>query len=559
MERTFYLPLLDRALQFAAKHTDEQGRMVVDAEIDCKDSGWLVLGGVIRGVGAGWAIGKTDLRNCCRLWTLASVRVDDRRSAWTTFALLYAVFLSGGPEGAFASLFSESEWREIVRFIRQLDMRYLREASRNYCVAAALIEVMRVRFGFIGQTEIDPGHCMERMLEAYLGNGFFNDDDSRGSRDDRRIDAYSGEIIGLLLHYDELFDFRSPFHERIMKILKDFCASGRFLLNGEGELAKWGRSLRGEAEIKKVFLWEFAADRKLIEPEEADAAAEKMTSFFLQHGFSAEGQVFRDKGGNRGIWDEYTTHVQAQGYGIYGLAMAFRFASGAGHGKFLFPSERESFLQYLPGSGIVCANSVSTGVHYVIPLKNRMTKNMFFWHNRITGENDVTVDVSTKFMPVPYFGRLIPAPYSGSEPPFLPELCLDGGERLVPRNLEVSDEVPEIREREIRCRQRFHFCRCAEYEPAADFYADALLICRCDGLRYEFCFSGTPPEKSRLAFPFFLPPDPALALEIRFDGVEAEWCSSVGGASVYGPSTQRKTAFVSFGSFIGYDVRWKHV
>ena len=194
-------------------------------------------------------------------------------------------------------------------------MRYLREASRNYCVAAALIEVMRVRFGFVGQTEIDPGHCMERMLEAYLGNGFFNDDDSRGSRDDRRIDAYSGEIIGLLLHYDELFDFRSPFHERIMKILKDFCASGRFLLDGEGELAKWGRSLRGEAEIKKVFLWEFAADRKLIEPEEADAAAEKMTSFFLRHGFSAEGQVFRDKGGNRGIWDEYTTHVQAQGYG----------------------------------------------------------------------------------------------------------------------------------------------------------------------------------------------------------------------------------------------------
>ena len=184
---------------------------------------------------------------------------------------------------------------------------------------------------------------------------------------------------------------------------------------------------------------------------------------------------------------------------------------------------------------------------------------MFFWHNRITGENDVTVDVSAKFMPVPYFGRLIPAPYSGSEPPFLPEICLDGGERLVPRNLEVSDEVPEIRERKIRCRQRFHFCRCAEYEPAADFYADALLICRCDGLRYEFRFSGTPPEKSRLAFPFFLPPDPALALEIRFDGVEAEWCSSVGGASVYGPSTQRKTAFVSFGSFIGYDVRWKHV
>lgn len=559
MERSFYLPLLDRALQFAAAHTDEQGRMVVDAEIDCKDSGWLVLGGVIRGVGAGWTVGTVDLRNCCRLWTLASVRVEDRRSAWTTFALLYAVFLSGGREGAFASLFSASEWREVVHFVRQLDMRYLREASRNYCVAAALIEVMRVRFGFIEQAEIDPGYYIGQMLEAYLGDGFFNDDDSRGSRGDRRIDAYSGEIIGLLLHYDELFDFRSPFHERIMGILKEFCASGRFLLDRDGELAKWGRSLRGEAEVKKVFLWEFAAERKLIGPEEANAAAEKMVSFFQRYGFSAEGQVFRDKGGNRGTWDEYTTHVQAQGYGIYGLAMAFRFASGSGGGNFRFPSARESFLQYLPGPGIVCGNSISTGVHYVIPLQNRMTKNMFFWHNRITGENDVTVDVSTKFMPVPYFGRMIPAPYSGTEPPFLPEIHLDGGERLVPRNLEVSGQAPEIREKEIRCRQRFHFCRCAEYEPAADCCADVLLSCRCDGLRYEFRFSGTPPEKSRLAFPFFLPQDPALALEIRFDGGVEEWCSSAGGASVYGPLTQRKTAFVSFRSFIGYDVRWSHV
>ena len=122
MDRSFYLPLLDRALEFAAKHTDELGRMVVDSEIDCKDSGWLVLGGVIRGMEAGWQCGRVDLKRYCRLWTLASVRVDDRRSAWTTFALLYAVFLSGGRNGEFVSLFSPGEWEEFCCFIRQLDI-----------------------------------------------------------------------------------------------------------------------------------------------------------------------------------------------------------------------------------------------------------------------------------------------------------------------------------------------------------------------------------------------------------------------------------------------------
>ena len=49
MDRKIYLEELDRSLLFAAAHTDSAGRMVVDGEIDTKDSGWLVLGGVIRG------------------------------------------------------------------------------------------------------------------------------------------------------------------------------------------------------------------------------------------------------------------------------------------------------------------------------------------------------------------------------------------------------------------------------------------------------------------------------------------------------------------------------
>lgn len=559
MDRSFYLPLLDRALEFAAKHTDELGRMVVDSEIDCKDSGWLVLGGVIRGMEAGWQCGSVDLKRYCRLWTLASVRVDDRRSAWTTFALLYAVFLSGGRNGEFVSLFSPGEWEEFCCFIRQLDMRYLREASRNYCVAAALIDVMRLRFGLIEEAETDPDVYIGQMMAAYLGDGFFNDDDSRGSRGDRRIDAYSGEIIGLLLHYDELFEFRSDWHDRIMMVLKEFCISGRFLIDADGELAKWGRSLRGEAEIKKVFLWEAALKWNLLAGGEAEGAVEKMTSFFQSCGISPEGQIFRDKGQNRGIWDEYTTHVQAQGYGIYGLAMALRFASISQEAKLPLLAERESFLHYLKGPGIVCANSCTSGIHYVVPLKNRMTKNMFFWHNRITGENDVTVDVSTKFMPLPYFGHKIPAPYSGPEIPFLPVIHLAGGEELVPRNLIVSETPPEVSEEEIRCRQKFHFCRRAEYEPATELLADVLLICRCDGVKYEIRFSGDPPEGSRQIFSFFCPSDPSVVEEIAFDVPDIKWSFSAGGASVYGPVAWRNAASVNHCSFISYWVRWSHV
>ena len=51
-----YLALLDRALLFAARHTGADGRMSVNGEIDCKDAGWLVLGGAVRGVEAGWLL-----------------------------------------------------------------------------------------------------------------------------------------------------------------------------------------------------------------------------------------------------------------------------------------------------------------------------------------------------------------------------------------------------------------------------------------------------------------------------------------------------------------------
>jgi hypothetical protein len=57
---------------------------------------------------------------------------------------------------------------------------------------------------------------------------------------------------------------------------------------------------------------------------------------------------------------------------------------------------REDYVRCLRGPRIACANHAATGVHCVIPLSNRLTKLMYLWHNRITGENDVSVDMSRK-------------------------------------------------------------------------------------------------------------------------------------------------------------------
>ena len=250
MNRSVYLHELDRALVYAAEHTDSAGRMVVGGEIDTKDSGWLVLGGAVRGIEEGWNVGEHDLRDLCRRWTLASVRVDDVRSAWTTFALLLSFEFT---KGTFRELFSAEELNEITKFLCQIDMRFLLEASRNYRVAAAVIDLLRIRHGFCKTQSVNPDACIDYMLAGYLGNGFFNDDDGRGDSRDKRIDTYSAEIIGLLLHYDEIFNWNSPHHEQIFSILHDFCESALPLIDSRGEFAKWGRSLRGEAEVKKSF------------------------------------------------------------------------------------------------------------------------------------------------------------------------------------------------------------------------------------------------------------------------------------------------------------------
>ena len=542
MKRERYLHSLDSALRFAAEHTDSMGRMVVGGEIDTKDSGWLVLGGVIRGTSCSWQIGDLDIRHFCRKWTLASVRVDDVKSAWTTFALLLCFEFS---KGEFRKLFSDSEMDEITRFMRQLDMRFLLEASRNYRVAAAVIDILRVRHGFCDEMSTDPLECIDYMLAGYLGDGFFNDDDSRGDNLDRRIDAYSAEIIGLLLHYDEICGWNSPRHKEIFTILKDFCDSTLNLVDQDGEFAKWGRSLRGEAEVKKIFLWEFAQSQNIT--SHGNSVSAKLFDFFLQTGIYSDGRIGRDKAFDCGVWDEYTTCVQAQGYGIYGLAMALRFASGTDDISVL-PSQESSFVVQLPGPAIICGNDSDSKVHYILPAANRMTKNMFFWHNRITGENDVTVDVSAKFMPIPYFGRRFPAPYSGPEIPFLPMLRLADGTLLVPRNLDTDFSVGNN-----FVKRTFNFCLPGKYLPEVNLSFDCTIECGAKQIAFDFDFNGAMPENSVLLLHLFYGETRFSALFNREPDSKADCeCAS----SIYGAVTRAEKYVFKSANKIGYVLTW---
>ena len=540
MNYTSYLNTLDQALRFAAEHTDSAGRMVVDGEIDTKDSGWLVLGGVIRGIEENWMLGNIDLKEMCRKWTMASVMVDDVKSAWTTFALLLCFEFT---DGKFSDLFSPQEMQEISRFFRQIDMRFLLEASRNYRVAAAVIDILKVRYGFAEEHSVDHVECINYMLDGYLGEGFFNDDDGRGDNRDRRIDTYSAEIIGLLLHYDEIFKWQSFCHDRIIAILDDFCRETLALIDSDGEFAKWGRSLRGEAEVKKIFLWEFAHKNNMTDYGKSVSA--KLFEFFRRTGFSADGKIGRDKAFDQGIWDEYTTHVQAQGYGIYGLAMALRFASDDGHTESL-PSETQDYVVTLPNAGIICGNSCKTSSHYILPAANRLTKNMFFWHNRITKENDVCVDVSAKFMPIPYFGHNCPAPYSGSVVPFLPQIKFSDGKMLVPRNLDCRFSLAD----NTVCR-RFDYCYPEQYEQVSELFFDSKIICSPSKIDFVFNFSEKTPKDAELQIHIFSGTNNS---EVEFKTAPARVEEVTLSASIYGSSTQAKRFVFSEVSSIEYSV-----
>lgn len=546
--------LLDQALKFAMNHTDQLGRMTVEGEIDCKDSGWLVLGGVIRVLLYGNKLNSSDLTGYCRKWTLASIRVDDTRSAWTTFALLLAMDFSGGLQGFFHDSFSASEKQELRKFFLQLDMNELLAASRNYRIAAAVIDVLRCRFGYLESPCSDPDANIQYLLDGYLGEGFFNDDDGRGSREDRRIDAYSGEIIGLLLNYDGIYSDGSPFQEKIHSIIKEFCAANIYLIDQQGEFGKWGRSLRGEAEIKKVFLWEYAETRNLTaDPGDGFAAADRMISFFEGNGISPEGRIYRDKAGDRGIWDEYTTIVQAQGYGIYGLAMACFYAADGETEKKL-PSEVDSYVRYLSGPGIICANEVHSGVHYILPAANRMTKNMFFWHNRLTGECNVEVDVSAKFQSLPYFGKQIPAPYSAPELPLLPMLENSSGELLVPRGLQPDAWSVTPGNDQVEFRRLFHYCPVAAYAPAVEVTAEITLCCQPGKIGISAVFNDSSPAEFHPVIFVFEPSDDTLECRISIPDASCIKCTCP--PSIYGNSTRAKKIIAENFDPIQYNVEY---
>ena len=541
-----YLDTLDAALAYAARHTDRDGRMVVNGEIDTKDSGWLVLGGTVRGIGVGWQLSEFDLKELCRKWCLASVRVDDKRSAWTTFAILLCFEFAGGE---FAKIFSSGELAEIRNFINQIDMRFLLEASRNYRVAAAVIDILRVRHKFTDAPAVDPEECIDYMLAGYLGCGFFNDDDGRGDRNDRRTDAYSAEIIGLLLHYDEIMGWNSQHHDRIFEILRDFCAENIYLIGQNGEYAKWGRSLRGEAEVKKIFLWELASRYGFS--EYAEPASRRQFEFFLKHGIAPDGKIGRDKAFDNGIWDEYTTCVQAQGYGIYGLAMAYRFASDK-NGNTVLPSDERDYVRYLPGADIICGNDSSTGVNYIVPAGNRLTKNMFFWHNRITGENDVEVDVSAKFMPVPYFGVSVPAPYSGPTLPFLPMLKQADGTVLVPRNLDVARSVCGN-----KVIQKFNYCFPASYQVETDCSVVSTIKCFANRLEFLFEFDRAIPQGVEALVHIFKCTDERVDMQSCFSTPPVSLAEQVCESSIYCKHTVADRFCFAGVSRIEFSLEWK--
>lgn len=485
---------MDKSLTFAMEHTDKTGRVVIDGEIDCKDSGWLVLAGVIRqSIESENCVIPSGLRQAIAQWTSASVNVDDRRSAWTTFCLLYATYLSGGRRGSFYTSLSLETGTAFDRFIMQIDMKFLREASKNYFVAAGLINYLRQSLGYLQpeQLDRDPDEDVKVMLDAYLGDGFFNDDDIRGSSTDRRIDGYSGEIIGLLLHYDEIHGWNSRWHDRIINILRDYVKVHLYFIDSNGEYAKWGRSLRGEAELKKIFLWEYAEAKKLVcHRGDGIAAALAMREFSEKTGIAPNGRIGKDKAFNKGVWDEYTTNIQAQGYGVYGLAMAAKFAkSTAAAGK--LPAAINSYLRCWPDSGFIAGNDVSTGIHYIVPLKNRLTKLMYLWHNRITGENDVSVDMSAKFMPLPYFGYLLPAPYSTQKYPFLPVLRLNK-EFLYPKN--VMPDAPRVKQNSDSCivEYEFGYCGNMDFNIRSGLRLKAVVEYKCSGIDFLFTLPEVP-------------------------------------------------------------------
>jgi len=515
---------LDKILKFACSHTDENGRMILENEIDCKDSGWLVLAGVIRLINKNLSPIEYRLRDAVNDWTYASCNVDDCRSAWTTFALLYSIYLSGGKDGFYYSGLDENVQQRLDQFLMQFDMTFLREASRNYQVAVGLINELRFQFGYIDNADCAPEDSVKVMLDGYLGDGFFNDDDCRGSSQDRRIDAYSAEIIGLLLHYDEVNQWQSVWHEQIRKIVSDFCAANRYLIDASGEYSKWGRSLRGEAEVKKIFVWEYAEREGLVAKKgDGIAASLAQLEFFIKNGMSSDGQVYKDKAENNGIWDEYTTHVQAQGYGAYGLAMALHFSLNSKTSVKLAARE-QSYVKYLPGPSILVANHSQSKMHCIVPLANRLTKLMCLWHNRITGENDVSVDMSPKFMPIPYFGKSLPAPYEDYRVPFLPLLRNTNG-LLVPRNLHPIPVEVQNKNGMLKTRQHFHYCRPKEFEAASAIELDAELFLNPNGLEYRFSLSGKVSENQELVI-YFYHGDSAVEISMN------ELCFSVNSALI---------------------------
>ena len=568
-----FLKVLDGILDAAAKGTDGRGLIHLNNETDEKDQGWFILAGAVRSSCCGSVYRGGNLYDQMAAWTEGIADTDDPKSAWSTFALLYSLHLTGGKDGAFYRGLPENIRRLAEKFILQIDMKYLRAASKNYNAAAGLINKLRLNLGYISESacEKDPEDDIETMLNGYLADGFFNDDDVRGDQNDRRIDGYSAEIIGLLMHYDEITNGRTRHHQKIFNILKDFVRSNVWFIDKNGEYAKWGRSLRGASDAKKSFLWEYAALNRLTDnPAQAKRVSSMMFDFFLKYGINKKNMlVSRDKGQNTGMWDEYTTSIQASGYAAYGLSMAVRYCSDSISMSDSLPSENGSFVRYFPGSAFITGNSCKSSIHYTVCLQNRLTKLMYLWHNRITGENDYYADMCAKYLPLPYFGKNIPQPYASENYPFIPVLHLPE-KILYPKNILPSAwELISCSEQSVIVRLRFGYALSRQFTAAGDAECETIIEYSASRIRFETSVQKCPPN-AQIRIYFY---GPAKKLKIRdnkiiIKGTKAAYEFSGHNQpeisfddktqlSIYGPVHTAVALFPAQTTALNYTLAWK--
>ena len=140
------------------------------------------------------------------------------------------------------------------------------------------------------------------------------------------------------------------------------------------------------------------------------------------------------------------------------------------------------------------------------------------------------------FRMMPYFGKKVPAPYSGPELPVLPMLENANGELLIPRGLKADAWSVVPGNNEAVFRRVFHYCRPAAYEPVGDISTEVTLICRPGKITLSAEFTGKAPEGFFPVVFAFEPADDSLTCRIQCDNASFVKCRCA--PSIYGSFTE---------------------